>query len=332
MDHVIIGLGAAGRTALTQIHKFEPKAKITVITDEVNPFYFRPFISQMLIEDNGGNVETSVEEELRNLNEVDFRLGIRVTHVDVRDNAVELSDGSRVNYNTLLIATGSRFWPQEFGLEGVQTFMLKTRADALRIKREAAMAQAILIYGGGYQAMEAARAFHLAGKQVCWIAPPGFFWPRQLPDITAAEARQKLEQAGVELRLNRTVTNVADLDGQRYRVTDDAGQSFETDLILLAPHEIPRVDFLVGSGIHIDRGVLVNEELRTNVPNVFAAGDCAQVYDLNSGQSVINFGWKSAARQGVVAGENMAGHDSIIILNQDEFVLDLMGKKLLERW
>ena len=332
MNHVIIGLGAAGRAALTQIHKFEPSSKVTVISDETDPFYSRPFIGQMLLDPEAGKAEKSVEDNLRSVKETDFRLGTRVTRVDTKGNTVELSDGSRITYNYLLIAAGTRFWPQEFGLEGVQSFMLKTRADSLRIQREAKNAQGILVYGGGYQALELARIFHLMGKKVCWISPPGFFWPRSMPYTTAAQVKEKLDQAGLDLRLNRLIASVVDLDGRCYRVMDDTGEPFECELIMLAPHEIPRMDFLVGSGIHMDRGILVNEELRTNVPNIFAAGDCAQVYDMNADKSVINFGWKSATRQGLVAGENMAGHDSVIIPSQDEFVLDLLGKKLLERW
>jgi NADPH-dependent 2,4-dienoyl-CoA reductase/sulfur reductase-like enzyme len=332
MNHVIIGLGAAGRAALTQIHKFEPSSKITVISEEADPFYSRPYIGQMLIDPEVGKADKSVEDNLRHVKDVEFRLSTRATRVDAKGNAVELSDGTKINYNFLLIASGTRFWPQEFGLEGVHTFMLKTRADALRLKRESKDAKAVLVYGGGYQALELSRTFHGLGKKVRWIAPPGFFWPRQLPYITAAQVKEKVDKAGLDLRLDRHVVNVVDLDGRRYLVTDDAGENFECDLILLAPHEVPRLDFLVGSGVHLDRGVIVNEELRTNIPNIFAAGDCAQVHDLNSGQSVINFGWKSATRQGMVAGENMAGHDSVIIPSQDEYVLDLLGKKLVERW
>jgi nitrite reductase (NADH) large subunit len=332
MNHVIIGLGAAGRAALAQIQKFEPDSKITIVTDEADPFYSRPFIGQMLIDSEVGKADKSVEENLRSIKDTDFRLGTKVTRVDVRGNAVELSDGSRLNYNFLLIATGTRLWYQEFGLEGVQTYTLKSRADALRLKREAEGAKSVLIYGGGYQAVEMARVFHALGKKVRWISPPGFFWPRHLPHTTAAQVKEKLEQSGLELRLNRVLVHVLDLEGSRYRVTDDTGETFDCDLILLAPHENPRMDFLVGSGVYMDQGILVNEELRTNIPNIFAAGDCAQVYDMNSGHSITNFGWKSAGRQGQVAGENMAGHDNVIIPSQEEFVLDLLGKKILERW
>ncbi len=332
MQHIIIGCGSAGRSALFQIRKFDPEAKITVISEEADPFYLRPFLGYYLINDRLPESQKLVDEDLRGVSGVEFRLGVRVIRVSGKENLVELSDGNQLTYNYLLITAGTRPWPQEFNLEGVQTYLLKSKAEALRLKWAAETAEAVLIYGGGYQALELARIFHFKKKKVRWVAPPGFFWPRQMPHVTASEVKEKVEEMSLDLRINRKIIHALDLDGRKYRIADDHGETFDCDLIVLAPHEVPRIDFLVGSGIHLDRGVLVNEELRTNIPNIFAAGDCAQVYDLNSGQSAINFGWKSAARQGQVAGENMAGHDSVIIPSRDEFILDLMGKKLLDRW
>ena len=338
MNHIIIGCGAAGRAALLQIRKREPNAQITVISDELDPFYLRPYLGYFLINVKLPEAQKLADENLREITGVDFRLGVKVTRLLARDNMVELSNGDKLKYNFLLVATGTRFILHEFAPEGAVYLTLKNKTDALRLKREAERAESVLVYGGGYQALELTRIFHLKGKKVLWMAPPGFFWPRKLPGVTAAEVKAKLQELGLNVKTDRRIVQALDLDGSRYCITDDQGETFECDLIVLAPHAVPRLDFLqdsrkaLTSGIHVDRGILVNEELRTNIPNIFAAGDCAQVYDLNSGQSAINFGWKSAARQGAVAGENMAGANSVIIPSQDEFVLDLMGKKLLERW
>jgi NADPH-dependent 2,4-dienoyl-CoA reductase/sulfur reductase-like enzyme len=315
-----------------QINKLEPTAKVTLISDESDPFYLRPYLGYYLINEKLPEAQKLADEDLRELRGVDFKLGVKVTRILPRENAIELSDGQTLNYNFLLIATGTQFWSQEIAPAGAQAFTLKTKADALRLRREAERADSVLVYGGGYQALELCRVFHLKEKQVRWLAPPGFFWPNQLPGVTAEEVKKKLDELGLDVKINRRIVQVLDMDGERYRVRDDAGETFDCDLLVLAPHEAPRIDFLVGSGIHLDRGILVNEELRTNIPNILAAGDCAQVYDINSGQSVINFGWKSAAKQGIVAGENISGRNSVVIPTQNEFILDLMGKRLLERW
>lgn len=332
MHYVIIGCGSAGRSALMQIRKNEPDAEITVISDEADPFYLRPYLGYFLINDKLPEAQKLADSDIGELTGVNFILGTRVTRILPKENQVELSNGKSVGYNFLLIATGTRYWPQEIAPMGLNYMTLKTRADALRIKRLGLDAESVLVYGGGYQALELVRIFHLKGKKTRWIAPPGFFWPRRLPNVTAIDVREKLDQLGLDVLLDRTIVHVLDLNGSRYRITDDQNDTFDCDIAVLAPHEAPSVDFIMGSGLHMDRGVLVNEELRSNIPNIFAAGDCAQVYDINSGQSVLNFGWKSAGRQGQVAGDNMTGANQVIIPTQDEFVLDLMGKKLLERW
>ena len=332
MHHVIIGCGAAGRAALFQIRKREPKSKITVISDEADPFYIRPYLGYFLINEKLPEAQKLADEDFGRQAGVEFLLGVKVTRILARENTVELSNGKKLEYNFLLIATGTRFQPQDLVPEGIQYFTLKSKADALRLRRASESAESVLVYGGGYQALELTRVFHLKEKNVCWMAPPGFFWPRQLPDVSAQEVKAKILELGVALYTDRRIVDILDLDGKQYRITDDRGESFDCDMIVLAPHESPNYDFSQDSTIHVDRGILVSEELRTNIPNIFAAGDCAQVYDINSGQSVINFGWKSAAKQGIIAGENMAGANSVIIPTQKEFVLDLMGKRLLERW
>lgn len=332
MQYIIIGCGAAGRTALYQIKKADPDSNIIVISEELDPFYLRPYLGYFLINDKLPEAQRLTDENFQETTDIDFRLGRKALWVNSRENLVGLSDGNSIKYNFLLITTGTRFTSPDPVFSGVQCYTLKSRSDALRLKNASEKARAILVYGGGYQALELTRVFHEKGKTVRWIAPPGQFWPRQLPNVTAEEVKQKLQNLKLDFRINRRIVQILDLEGKRYRITDDQWETFEADLILLAPPAVPEVDFLKNSGIHLDRGVLVNEELRTNIPNIFAAGDCAQVFDLNSGQSVMNFGWKSANKQGFVAGENMTGANSVIISSQDEFVLDLMGKKLLERW
>ena len=209
MKHVIIGCGAAGRAALFQIRKLESGAKVTVISDEADPFYLRPYLGYFLINEKLPEAQNLADEDLRETTGVDFKLGIKVTRVSPKENAIELSDGSTVDYNFLLVATGTRLWPQEIAPEGISYLTLKTRSEALRIKREAERAESVLIYGGGYQALELMRIFHgrircqlpdtplhllelLAdGKQLGWIAGRGFCFLQMLP-LTAPDVNRTL--------------------------------------------------------------------------------------------------------------------------------------------
>jgi len=191
LHHIIIGCGAAGRAALHQIRKYEPTAEITVVSAELDPFYLRPYLSYFLIDEDSPDMRYFQDETLRDESGVNYKLGVKAIRLLARENAVELSDGDRLTYNFLLIAAGTRFKPEEIAPEGVQYFTLKSKSDAMRLRREAEGAESILIYGGGYQALELTRIFHVQNRKVRWIAPPGFFWPRTLPGVTASQVHDK---------------------------------------------------------------------------------------------------------------------------------------------
>jgi len=93
----------------------------------------------------------------------------------------------------------------------------------------------------------------------------------------------------------------------------------------------PNIGFLKGSGIQCDFGVLVDNHLRTTIPNIYAAGDCAEVFDVNRRESRINFGWRSAMKQGQLAGENLGGGEKLYIRNTEDYFGLLYGSSLLER-
>ena len=116
--------------------------------------------------------------------------------------------------------------------------------------------------------------------------------------------------------MNETIRDVIDLDGITWQAFTSKGRCLDCSFIISAQGDRPNIDFLKNSGLALEKGLLVNEELRTNISNIYAAGDVAQVYDLNRGINRINFGWKSASRQGALAGQNMAGADKVFIPTQ----------------
>ena len=148
MHHVIVGCGAAGKAALQQIHKNDPKAKITVISDETDPFYLRPHLGYFLINDKlPPEAQKLADEELRELSGVEYILGTKVLRILPKENILELSDGKRLTYNFLLIATGTKFIIHDLAPYGANYFTLKNKADALRLKRLSLDTEAVLITG-----------------------------------------------------------------------------------------------------------------------------------------------------------------------------------------
>jgi nitrite reductase (NADH) large subunit len=333
MNYTIIGTGAAGRAALKEILRLDAKAQVTLITQEIQSFYQRPFLADYLA------AKTSLDDVYAppSDTEPDKRITIlttkKVSQVVPNDNLLKFSDGTDHKYSFLLIATGSA--PVLGDLERLQGQVLtfRTLADAQRLRTEFSKRQPqILLFGGGYQAVELCRVMHSLSVPFKFLSTDELFWPREIYGLSADDIRTMLGNRNIEVHMNETIRDIIDLDGTRYRAFTSKGQCLDCTAVVSVQGDRPNIDFLQGSGVKLDKGLLVNEELRTNISNIYGAGDVAQVYDLNRDINRINFGWKSAARQGALAGQNLAGQDKVFIPVENDFFIDLLGKNYLERW
>src|SRR3990172_6464040 len=209
--------------------------------------------------------------------------------------------------------------------------LLNSFGDALRIRARAMRADVTVVYGPGYLGIEAARALRQLGQQVIWVSPglPRFGNP--ISGEVEARITEQLRNNGVQIKEGTDITDVLDLDGKTYIVCTAGGEEIRCQMIVAATERLPAVGFLEGSGVKVGTGILVDEYLRTNVSNIFAAGDCAEVFDINRRESRINFGWRSALKQGQLAGENLAGGGKLYIRNIQDYFGLLYGTSLLER-
>ena len=331
MRYIIVGCGAAGLSAAKEIRDSDSKNEIVLISDEVDPFYIRPaicnFLSGEIKESDLFFKDESVSEGIVTIK------GKKVLKVLPEENAVILSDGKKEKYNFLLIATGGKQrFPQKLLAHREKIFTLKTFADAYRIKERIRNASKVLVFGGGYVGVELLRALKKGKVEVIYLSKPELFWPSGLTDISKEKIEKKLEDEGISLLLDEELNDIIDNNGKEYLVFTDKGREIKSQFIGLALGLEPDIGFLDGSGIKCDKGVLVSEELRTNIANIYAAGDVAQVYDVNKKINKINFGWYSASTQGKTAGQNMAGGNLIYISDEDKFFHKLYGKRLVERW
>jgi len=208
---------------------------------------------------------------------------------------------------------------------------LNSLSDALRIKARALRSDVSVVYGPGYLGLEASRALRKLGQQVIWINPglPRFGNP--ISGELEAKVTEKLRNNGVTVKEGTDIADVLDLDGGTYLVYTAGGEEIRCHMIVVATERLPVVHFLEGSGVKVGAGILVDEYLLTNVSNIFAAGDCAEVFDINRRESRINFGWRSAMKQGQLAGENMAGGGKLYIRNTEDYFGLLYGSPLLDR-
>ena len=329
MRYTIIGAGAAGLAAAKAILHEEPKAEITVVSFDPTPFYFRPMLVELFGRDQFLH---DVKQAPPIYSTVTWKLGFRVGSIEPKSNQVSLTSGETIQYDFLILATGSV--PE---LDFVAPFRqyvntIHTYSDILRLKRTLGKGN-VLVLGGGYIAVEIIRQLLNRGNKVVYFARPDLFWSRELPGVNARDIEQLLMNAGVPPQFGVEVSDVFDMDGTELGVLSTSGKTFEVETIIAAPAEIPNTAYLKGSGIRTEDGIIVNEELRTNFPNVFACGDCAQVMDVKHQVNRINFGWRSAEKQGEIAGQNAVGKNVVYIPNSDDFYfLDLLGKSLFDRW
>ena len=258
--------------------------------------------------------------------------GKRARRVDAAKNRVTFSDGSEETYNFLCVATGGRpILPLALmGAPGSFLF-LNSLGDAQRLRERAMRSDTTVVYGPGYLGIEAARALRRLGNEVIWINPglPRFGNP--ISGEVEARITDQLRARGVKVHEGTEIADAVDVDGRNFEVVTAGGTTILCHLIVVATERLPNVVFLEGSGVKTGAGVLVDEYLRTNVSNIFAAGDCAEVYDINRRESRINFGWRSAIKQGQLAGENMAGGGQVYIRNAEDYFGLLYGPPLLER-
>jgi len=332
MRYLILGSGPAGIAAAKAARKKDPKAEVIIATEESTPPCLRPHLPDLV---SGEKEEEAIADpQGKDLAEAGIRLaqGKRVRRVDAAKNRVLFSDGTEETFNFLLVATGGKpILPLSLMATPGAFLTLNSQADAARVKARALRSDVSLVYGPGYLGLETARALRKLGQQVIWVNPglPRFGNP--ISGETEVKAVEKLKEHGVTVREGTEIADLVDLDGRSYAAYTTGGETIRCTMVVVATERFPSVAFLEGSGVKVGTGVLVDEYLRTNVSNIYAAGDCAEVLDVNRRESRINFGWRSAIKQGQLAGENMAGGEKLYIRNTEDYFGLLYGSSLLER-
>ncbi|MBB4197893.1 FAD-dependent oxidoreductase [Rhodoblastus sphagnicola] len=238
---------------------------------------------------------------------VDYRAGAELARINPERKVAVLSDGAEIAFEKLLLATGaSPAIPPIPGVETVPYHVLRTMDDALRLKQAIAKARRAVVLGAGLVGMHAAEHLVEAGAEVAIVEMQEQVLGACFDAAAAAHIERAFVAHGARVLTGRRVIGLA----RRGTATDvrlDDGQTLEADLLLVATGVKPNMDFLAGSGVARDRGILVDDAMRTNVKDIWAAGDCAQAKNFHGGGPVINAILPVAAEQGRIAGMAMAG-------------------------
>lgn len=308
MRYLILGNSAAGVAAARSIRRADPAGEITIVGDELYPYYARVLISYYL----GGLVTRDrlwlAGEEWYRRQRVQLIAGRRAVAVDVGSRRVRLDDGRELPYDRLLVATGAS--PQQIDVPGSNlagVFTLRTVDDAAAIRKFARPGGRALVVGGGMVGLKAAEGLHARGLEVRLVVSSGRILSQAMDGTGAELVRRAIVAAGFTVHLEE---DVVALEG-RERVAAAvlrSGAAVPADVLVVGKGVQPNVDFLQGSGIEVDRGILVDDYLATSVPDIYAAGDVAQAYDRAWQNRRLNAIWGNAVEQGRLAGLNMAGH------------------------
>ncbi len=321
--HVIIGNGPAGMHAIETIRKYDPNgSEIHLVAGE--PAYSRMVIPYWMAGSIGESQVLTANDDFYRRCGVTLH-ACKATAVDPTARRVSLDGKEPLEFDTLLIATGSSpSRPPIPGadLAGVQH--LWTMADARTIAPRTQPGQKVLFVGAGFIGFIILNALHKKGCRLAVVEIENQILPRMLDAASAGLAAKWLAAQGVDLHTGASVAAIQ-AAGDKLATQLSTGQSIESDAVVIATGVRPNVGFLNGSGIATDFGVLVDGHLRTNFPNIYAAGDCAQGPDLLGGQQTVHAIQPTAIDHGRIAGANMAGrnvaYDGSLSMN----VLDICG-------
>jgi NADPH-dependent 2,4-dienoyl-CoA reductase/sulfur reductase-like enzyme len=348
MHHVILGAGPAGVIAAETIRKHAPADTITLVGDEAEPPYSRMAIPYLLI----GNIKetgTYLRKSLTHYSDLRIdQVGGRATAVDPKARTVTLDNGSALKFDRLLIATGSHpVRPPIPGMDSPGVHPCWTLEDARAIAALAKPGARVLQMGAGFIGCIIMEALAARGVELSVVEMGDRMVPRMMGPTAGTMIREWCEKKGVKVYTGTKVEAIevagdngggvigkiasaiglgsSEPAGKGLRVKLSGGQTVEADLVISATGVRPAIGFLKDSGITCLQGVLTDEYLQTNVPGIYAAGDCAEAFDKVSGKTIVSAIQPNAAEQARVAALNMVGQKADLKGVTQINVLDTLG-------
>jgi NAD(P)H-nitrite reductase large subunit len=309
MNYVIIGNSVAAVGAIRGIRSIDPLGNITVISRERHTAYGRPLISYLL----GGLVTEKrmayLPEDFYEKNRVNLLLNSEAVGVEPGKKQVVLAGGDVIPYDRLLIATGGDpFVPPIEGLAGKEkVFTFTTWDDAAKLKGIANDIGRVVVIGGGLIGLKAAEGLHLLEKRITIVELADRILSAAFDRPAGRIVAKKMKANGIDVITEDTVVRVEGEGAEIIGVTLKSGDFIPCDTVIVAIGVRPAAGFLQGSKVEVNRGIVVDDRMETNVAGIFAAGDVAEARDFFSGQKNPMPIWPDAYLQGDIAGSVMAG-------------------------
>ncbi|MFH1414155.1 MAG: FAD-dependent oxidoreductase [Candidatus Omnitrophota bacterium] len=306
-EFVVIGNSAAGISGVEAIRTKDRQSKITVISDEDYNSYCRCLISYYL---SGEVKEDKIfyrPESFYKNNNINLILNKKVARIDPKKNRVILEDKSNLGYDSLLIATGSSpKFPEINGIKKKGVFGFRTIKDAKEIAWLVPVTKTACVLGGGLIGLKAAYGLKKRGVDVKVIIGSKQVLSQMLDFESAQFVKKRLEENGIELILGENVQEIIG-NGDIKAVKLDSGKAIGCSLVIVGKGVSPNIGLIKDTQIKVNQGIVTKEFLDTNIPNIYAAGDVSESFDITLGRHAVNALWPVAVEQGKTAGLNMAG-------------------------
>ena len=302
-DYLIIGGGMVAGYAAKGIREQDGDGSIKILSNDKDVPYTRPALTKKLWTDDSftdDQVSLNTTEETG----AEIQLGAEVTAIDRARHTVQLADGSVIGYQKLLLATGSEPTKIE-GPESDNVLFFRSWEDYRKLRALSGNHQHILVVGGGYIGAELAAGLIQNNTRVTLIYPDDVLGSSQFPEEIAHEYEAAFKKAGVEMVSGKRVESYRKED-DGFALTLDDETELNGDAVVFGLGVSPRVSLAEESGLKVDDGVIVDEYLRTEDPDVYAAGDIASYPDRILGQNRIEH-VDHARHSGEAVGKAMAG-------------------------
>lgn len=308
MKVVIIGSSAAALSFAETLRKNSDNEIMMVTQEKIMP-YFRPALSHMILNDNKEERFFLKPEDYYKNNGIEVVLGEKVIEIDPKEKRVFLENKGEVSYDKLVLAVGSyNFVPSINGIDKEGIFDLKYFKDLEKINEYARDKTNITIVGGGLLGIEAAWAFHNAGKKVTILEFIPRLMARQLCEEASAILEDELKRVGIDVLTGKSTKEIQG-DGRVDKILLESGEILPTDLLFFSIGVRPNVELANKAGLNVDRGIVVNDFMLTSDEDIYAIGDCSQI-----GQMVPGI-WPLAMQMGKIAAGHLIGQENLLTIN-----------------
>ena len=312
MEHiVIIGNGISGITAARHIRKYSEK-RITVISAENDYFFSRTALMYVYMGHMKWEHLKPYEDWFWEKNRIELKTAW-VESIDFKEKELHFSGGGSMGYDKLVLATGSL--PNKFGwegqeLKGVQG--LVTKQDLELLEENTKYCKSAVIVGGGLIGVEMAEMLRTRKINVTLLVREKAFWANVLPQHDARLISEHIKSHEIDLRHQTELTKIlSDESGRARAVVTSEGEKIECQIVGLCTGVRPNIDFLKNSDLEIDKGILVDDYLQTNIPDVYAIGDCVQQRKQIGLRKPIEAVWYTGRMMGECLGQTLTGNKMI---------------------